>query len=1494
MSMKYLVNDDVTRIKEKKQLMATLNKAYEIAISLIGIIIIILVLIDAIVNNWAVNDYIGKAHFFKSPIATSTSAGELETKYTFPKGRSVSDMSEIGIWMLNHSINAAINDDCQDVYMIYVGTYVLTSDTDMCSRFIATYAADLAKSSFVKLGVASNSLTFVRGDALSHAFTDDDVADLANSSMKASQLNNLGYAAARTDVDIRVTVKIPLVNTTTPQNQQASFYRVYPKNFCTGCSVATEMAFGYCNMTLVYNDTIKQVVVTQSSNALGSAFKVGLMVHHSQFNSASHYLKFIAIVYAVGGYFASRRTTQWKEVDLTRTESIFTKAIRTVAPKCFPYASGALRFDMFCYNSDFFVFLFAIAVLMDMQIGLLYSKTISMFNSPAPQFVYSILMFGVSIRFLWLNCAAIKLFKIVWSIVSTATYNGESKIMGFLNLTSVTSLYISSILLLFIPDYILYNNNHRVDNLDPITVDPLESYYIRCAPSVFVALDHTINFKKWQILGRNSLGRQAVYNSSSILCDYLFGIEQDSESDQKGDQKGTILHCKARRLSTLQWFFMSHMVLFGLPEKELRQKKKTQMTTVTVKSGSSSLTDVQGSTGKYFFVQNGDRHIQLVDDNLSELTALQMASAKYEIQWDLARIKEKKHLMATFNKMYEMVITLIGVIIIILVLIDAIVNNWAVNDYIGKAHFFKSPIATSTGAGELETKYTFPKGRSISDMSEIGIWMLNHSINAAINDDCKDVYMVYVGTYSLTSDTDVCSQFKATYVADLTKVSSVKLGVASNSLTYVRGDALSHAFTNDNAVNLAKSTMKASELNDLGYVAARTDVDIGLTVKIPLVNTAQPQNQQVNFYRLYPKNFCTGGNIVTELAFAYCNMTFVYNDTAKQVTVIQSFNVLDSDIKVGVMMRQSAFNSASHYLKAIAIVFAVGGYFASRRTVQWKEVDVTQTESILSRAIRTVSPKCFPYASNALRFDMFCYNSDIFVFLYAAAVLLDMQYALFYGKTISMFNSPAPQFAYSILMFCVSIRFLWLNCAAMKLLKLFWSSVSTATCNGESTFMGFLNLSSVTSLYISSIMLFYIPQYIIYSNSVSINLNHGLDNLDNKYVDPLESYYIRCAPAIFVGVIVNLFIILTIDHVINYKQWQLLAKNSLGRQAIYNSTSILCDYLFGIESDTDSEKKGSILHCKSRRLSTLQWFFMNHMILFGLPEKELRGKKKTQMTAVTVKSTSTNGIEQREATGKYYFVQTGDRHIQLIDDNLSELTALVYNIKILKDLPVAVHTKYQIHKDMTMVKDRKDILNVANKIYQLSITLIGVAIILLVLIDSILNNWAINDYIGRAQVFKTPICSRSQKQINRAWNDVYLVFVDAYSLTSTTDMRSRSCKTSTVKLGVASDSLAFVRGDALSHAFTNDDIHNLENSTMKAAQLESLGYVATRTDVDIRFTVKIPLENTTAQQNQQVSFYRVYPKNFCTGCSVATKNGFWLFTKQVKAQMCLIQHLKSD
>ncbi|EQC32751.1 hypothetical protein SDRG_09723 [Saprolegnia diclina VS20] len=623
----------------------------------------------------------------------------------------------------------------------------------------------------------------------------------------------------------------------------------------------------------------------------------------------------------------------------------------------------------------------------------------------------------------------------------------------------------------------------------------------------------------------------------------------------------------------------------------------------------------------------------------------------------------------------QAIVILLGIGILFLVSVDATVNNWAVNDFIGNGHMFVAPLGRVDNARQLEHEYSFALNHSISDLSRVANWMLNFTVTSIVSRS-PEMYLLSVGTYTLTSGAvDVCGLMKGVYPLDLSVTRTARLGFASNSIMFIRGDALSHVFTTDRTENLANTSMKSPALTSLGYAPARTNVDVRLMEDFVMANTSAAQTHTVRFYRVFPKSFCTGCHTVAELGFGSCNMTFVYNDTAKVVIVTKSTNIIGSIYKVGLNLPQSMFSSASHYVKSMAIVFAVSGYFASRRTVQWKEYDATKVDSILATLVRILSPKVFPYPSLALRFDMFCYNSDIFVFLFAMGVILDMENSLYYLKTMNMYNAPAPVLRYSIQLYGFTTRLLWFNCALLKLLKISWNVIGTASYNGESAVMALFNLRNVTSLYLSAILLFFVPAFIDYNSSVTMTLDNANECLDTIHVDAFDSYYIRAVPAIAVGLVVNVLCIAGLDHCLHIKYWQRMCKNSLARQAIFNSSSIVCDYLDGIEM----EGTAAVLHCKARRLSTLQWFFMSHMVSFGLPEKELRAKKKylvgsaatNNRTHTTVQSTALP-TESSSSIGRYLVVQDGDHHMHLVDENLSDVTALVYNIKVLKDLPITI------------------------------------------------------------------------------------------------------------------------------------------------------------------------------------------------------------------------------
>ncbi|OQS03186.1 hypothetical protein THRCLA_21217 [Thraustotheca clavata] len=321
---------------------------------------------------------------------------------------------------------------------------------------------------------------------------------------------------------------------------------------------------------------------------------------------------------------------------------------------------------------------------------------------------------------------------------------------------------------------------------------------------------------------------------------------------------------------------------------------------------------------------------------------------------------------------------LLGICIVLLLSMDTVVNNWSINDFVGDGYAFLTPIATVQSAEELNNQYNFASNWGLNELSKVGYWMVNSSVNAFVTKS-NSIFVVSVGWFPMASGSqDQCKIFQTSYPLDLSQTPNPRLALASNLVTYYRGNALTHYFSNDRTVNVATAPISSSGLDDLGYTPGRIGVDMRLTTKIPLVNTSSPQEIDVTFYKFYPKSICTGCSTVTELGFGHCNLTFIYNDTTKRVKITNSNNILGTTYKFGLLIPQSLFSSASHYVKVIAIIFAVGGFLASRRTAMWLEVDRNKTDSILAKILRMILPKYFPYPSHALRFDMFCYNSDIF------------------------------------------------------------------------------------------------------------------------------------------------------------------------------------------------------------------------------------------------------------------------------------------------------------------------------------------------------------------------------------------------------------------------------------------------------------------------------------------------------------------------------------
>ncbi|RHY07209.1 hypothetical protein DYB25_009080 [Aphanomyces astaci] len=612
-----------------------------------------------------------------------------------------------------------------------------------------------------------------------------------------------------------------------------------------------------------------------------------------------------------------------------------------------------------------------------------------------------------------------------------------------------------------------------------------------------------------------------------------------------------------------------------------------------------------------------------------------------------------------YRKFSPAVGTAIGCVVLMLVGFDSVVNNWVINDFCGNGLQFRTPVALATSANDLPTSYSFAKGWNISQLSNIGHWMTDYAIQKLSTID-PNVFIISGGTYVVTgADMNLCGSFSGKYtLKDLTE--PVKLATATDAITYLRGNSLTHFVTDDLAVGLPTTDSLSMELEALGFVAARIQADIKMTIAFPVQNTSVPQSAIVQFYRLYTKSYCTGCPPLAELGRGECNFTMHFSPASNALAVNSTF-VLNSKHDVGLMFARDIYSAVSSALKFIALLLALGGYLASRKTVQWSEVNAEKVQTIWHKLIQIVAPHYFPHLSHAVRFDIFCYNSDYFVLLYAVSILLDMNHAIVFTREVNVFNRHSPRLGMTLQLFALSTRLLWLNIGFLKLCKLGINLITPASFSGQSRVIPFFNFSSVTTLYLTTILLFFVPNYIEYNNQSRWDIHNHVELLDGQFVDFFESFYVRVVGAVFLGLIGNVWGVLALDHVVLAGIWRVLKANSLTRQAIYNSTSILCEYV----DDVQMIEGDAVMTCRARRLSTLQWYFMHHMVCFGLPEKDMTKRKQNLPT-----TTASDPPEGREI--KYTVGQDSTGHFHLYDDVLADVKSLPFNIKILRNTPIMI------------------------------------------------------------------------------------------------------------------------------------------------------------------------------------------------------------------------------
>ncbi|RQM19733.1 hypothetical protein B5M09_011265 [Aphanomyces astaci] len=519
-------------------------------------------------------------------------------------------------------------------------------------------------------------------------------------------------------------------------------------------------------------------------------------------------------------------------------------------------------------------------------------------------------------------------------------------------------------------------------------------------------------------------------------------------------------------------------------------------------------------------------------------------SSTFRFVFRLVPPSVKRKTFQTYTLIVPWISHIIGFLVLVLVFVDAIANNWAVNDYCGNALQFRTPFAHIETASELPNDFIFGQGRGFSNMSFVGRWMMSLAVSDVASHS-DSMYILTAGQYSIQAATmNYCGTLNGNYsVPDLSM--PVKLAVVDDGVTYLRGDALSHWFTNDLVDNLPTKSSKKADVQALGFHPARMQADLRLTMGLDIKNTSKTQTFAVSFYRVYSKSYCTGCVPLATLGHGTCNLTVQYIQRTNMVVVTKSFSMPDSTHYLGLMFSRSIYTIIGSVLKYVAILIGMAGFLASRKTVQWHDRSPDKVESVTEKLMDMVVPKYFSHQSFAMTFDLFCYNSDLLVLLFVVSNLLDMNQAIQYIREVNAYNALSPQWDMTVKLFALSTRLLWLNVGLVKLAKMTVHFVSSATYSGHSRVMSWLNFSSVTTLYLSAILLYFVPDYIEYNNICRWDIANSLESINGSVIDSFKSFYFRGAPAIGIGLALNVAGVLAVDHLVLFEFWRNLSKNSL-------------------------------------------------------------------------------------------------------------------------------------------------------------------------------------------------------------------------------------------------------------------------------------------------------------------------------------------------------------
>ncbi|RHY05121.1 hypothetical protein DYB25_008669 [Aphanomyces astaci] len=677
------------------------------------------------------------------------------------------------------------------------------------------------------------------------------------------------------------------------------------------------------------------------------------------------------------------------------------------------------------------------------------------------------------------------------------------------------------------------------------------------------------------------------------------------------------------------------------------------------------------------------------------MRAPRSASISSEVGW--ANIVPAK---ATKSKLYQWSKAggqqVLGKLCLVLLVIDVISNNWAIIDYVGDAKHLLTPMLDLNTPEAMLDQYAFPSNESPALMSKVGRFMVNTSF-AHIQARGSHTFMLGTTVHPIhDSVNDICGQLVQTYPIKDPNATTVQLGNVLDSVTFIRGNALTHWFSDTNSARQATKGMNETQLRAMGYTPGRHSTDLRLTTPLVLPPPGQVTTGSVFMYRYFMKALCSGCVPLTELGLDTCVIEYTYNENAKSLEITTSKAIMGGSHELGIIIQRRGGPIAALYVRFSTLLLLFGVYAASQKTVQW--MDFTQ-QTLPQRLLRLIAPPLYRQPCTAIGLSDICFNSDIFVVLYTLTVLLDEEISMIYSRILNRWYANSGfDLWIELRLMSMTVRWLWLNCFLLKAAKWMCHFVSMAQYTGTNTVMGWLNFSSVTWMYLSVLLLFERNAFVEFGNSVIVDLHSTTQNLDATYVLFFESWYVRALPTLAAGVIGNLAGLLALDHIVNRKLWRSLARNSLGRQLVFNSTSILSE-IRGAVVDKPGYG-GTCVDIKIRAWCTLRWFLASHLTSLGLPEQPHvmralaaatyksksphRGnrdsKSATEDIEESQRSTATTGpriVTEMEDTTRtetvssnselHVVVQDREGHMHVINAEKREMQALAVEVKILRD-----------------------------------------------------------------------------------------------------------------------------------------------------------------------------------------------------------------------------------